>query len=75
MNICVCMIVKNEEAVLKRSLQSIFAHVPEIIIIDTGSTDRTKEIAHNFTDKVYDFVLVNSYKRLLVKTKILSDEL
>ena len=27
----------------------------EIIIVDTGSTDRTKEIAFSFTDKVYDF--------------------
>lgn len=55
MNLSVCMIVKNEEAVLKQSLESICAHVDDIIIVDTGSTDHTKEIALAFTQQVYDF--------------------
>ena len=49
------MIVKNEEAVLSRCLESIKDIVDEIIIVDTGSTDKTKEIARQYTDKVYDF--------------------
>jgi glycosyltransferase involved in cell wall biosynthesis len=49
------MIVKNEEEVLARCLESVKDAVDEIIIVDTGSTDRTKEIALGFTDKVYDF--------------------
>ena len=53
--ISLCMIVKNEEMVLSRSLESIKDIVDEIIIIDTGSTDKTKEIARQYTDKVYDF--------------------
>lgn len=54
--ISLCMIVKNEERVLSRCLDSIKDLVDEIIIVDTGSDDRTKEIAGNYTDKVYDFL-------------------
>ena len=56
-----CMIVKNEEAVLKDCLDSLQALMDEIIIVDTGSVDRTKEIAARFTDKVYDFVWVDDF--------------
>ena len=54
-SISLCMIVKNEERVLSRCLESIKDLVDEIIIVDTGSEDRTKEIAEKYTDKVYDF--------------------
>ncbi len=50
-----CMIVKNEEKVLKRCLESVRGIFDEIIICDTGSTDATKKIAAEFTDKIYDF--------------------
>ena len=50
-----CMIVKNEEKVLARCLDSICDLMDEIIIVDTGSGDRTKEIAGRYTDRVYDF--------------------
>ena len=43
--ISLCMIVKNEERVLKRCLDSVRDLVDEIIIVDTGSTDATKRIA------------------------------
>ena len=49
------MIVKNEEAVLARCLDSVRDLVDEIIIVDTGSTDRTKEIAARYTSQIYDF--------------------
>jgi tetratricopeptide (TPR) repeat protein len=49
------LIVKNEERALGRALVSIRDAVDEIVVVDTGSTDRTKEIARNFTDRVYDF--------------------
>lgn len=49
------MIVKNEEAVLARCLDCVKNVADEIVVVDTGSTDRTKEIAARYTDKVCDF--------------------
>ncbi|GGE81770.1 glycosyltransferase family 2 protein [Priestia taiwanensis] len=51
--ISLCMIVKNEEKVLSRCLESVHKMLDEIIIVDTGSTDTTKEIAREYTDKIY----------------------
>ncbi|USK91624.1 glycosyltransferase [Rossellomorea marisflavi] len=59
----VCMIVKNEEKVLKRCLESLRGIADEIIIADTGSTDRTKKIAEEFTDAVYDYKWVNDFSK------------
>ena len=59
--ITLCMIVKNEEKVLKRCLESISDLMDEIVIVDTGSTDRTKEIAAKYTDQIYDFEWVNDF--------------
>lgn len=59
--ISVCMIVKNEEAVLARCLDSLKGIADEIVIVDTGSTDKTKEIAARYTDKLYDFVWINDF--------------
>lgn len=53
--ISLCMIVKNEEAVLARCLDSLAELMDEIIIVDTGSTDQTKSIARIYTNQVYDF--------------------
>ncbi len=51
----VCMIVKNEGAVLEKCLRDASFFADELIVVDTGSTDATKEIAVRYTDKVYDF--------------------
>lgn len=59
--ISLCMIVKNEEAVLARCLDSIADLMDEIIIIDTGSTDRTREIAARYTSKIYDYKWTNDF--------------
>ncbi|NOZ06608.1 MAG: glycosyltransferase [Chloroflexi bacterium] len=56
-----CMIVKNEEKFLAQCLDSIKDAVDEIIIVDTGSTDRTVEIARRYTDKVYFYAWNNSF--------------
>lgn len=55
MTLSLCMIVKNEEEVLSRCLDSCKKLFEEIIIVDTGSEDKTKEIAYQYTDKVFDF--------------------
>lgn len=48
-----CMMVKNEEELLPRCLESIRSWVDEIIVVDTGSTDRTVEIARSYGARVY----------------------
>lgn len=51
--ISACMMVKNEEDFLPQCLESISGFVDEIVIVDTGSTDRTVEIAERFGTVVY----------------------
>ena len=59
--ISLCMIVKNEADILRRCLTSVADLMDEIIIVDTGSTDHTKEVAAEFTDKIYDYVWENDF--------------
>jgi glycosyltransferase involved in cell wall biosynthesis len=53
--ISLCMIVKNEEKILARCLDSIADLVDEIIVVDTGSEDGTKREAARYGAAVYDF--------------------
>lgn len=57
----VCLIVKDEEDVLRRCLDSLKKLADEIIVVDTGSTDSTKEIAKEYTEHVYDYVWTNDF--------------
>ena len=45
------MIVKDEEHVIERCLESIYKYIDYWVICDTGSTDKTKEVIQNFFDK------------------------
>lgn len=59
--VSLCMIVKNEEDTIGRCLKSVAELMDEIIIVDTGSTDRTKEIVKEFTDHIYDFQWIDDF--------------
>ena len=59
--VSVCIIAKNEEKNIEKCLRSIHKHPFEIIVVDTGSTDKTKEIAARYADKVLDFTWVNDF--------------
>src|SRR3989344_380542 len=56
-----CLIVKDEEKYLEQCLSTSKPFVDEIIIVDTGSTDKTKEIAQRFTTKIYDYVWTDDF--------------
>ena len=59
--VSLCMIVRNEEANLGACLESVRGLVDEMVVVDTGSTDRTKEIARDFGAIVVDFPWVDSF--------------
>ena len=59
--ISLCMIVKNEEQTLERCLRCAKNFADEIIVVDTGSTDRTKEIAAQYATQVYDFAWTDDF--------------
>ena len=54
-SLSVCMIAKNEETNLPRCLASLLPLADEIIVVDTGSNDRTRDVAGIFGAKVFDF--------------------
>lgn len=59
--ISLCMIVKNEQDTLERCLQSVRDIVDEIVIVDTGSTDQSKEIAGKWISHVIDFEWIDNF--------------
>jgi glycosyltransferase involved in cell wall biosynthesis len=61
--ISLCMMVKNEEDFLAQCLESVNNCVDEIIIVDTGSTDRTVKIAEQYTNKVYFHPWENDFSK------------
>lgn len=57
----VCLIVKNEEKFLGQCLKSIRSVAQQIIVVDTGSTDRTVEIAKEFGAEFYSFAWCDDF--------------
>lgn len=60
-SIALCMIAKSEENFIANAIESVKSIVNEIIVIDTGSADKTKEIAKKSCAKVYDFEWNNDF--------------
>ena len=59
--ISLCMITKNEERYLEQCLNSVKEIADDIIIVDTGSTDKTKETAKRFNAKIFGFKWVDDF--------------
>lgn len=59
--VSICIIAKNEEKYIVECLKRLVKYGMEIIVADTGSTDRTKEIASRYATKVIDFQWVNDF--------------
>ncbi len=60
-SLTLCVIVKNEEKYLKGCLESVKNIAEEIVVVDTGSSDSTIEIAKSFGAKVFNFEWVNDF--------------
>ena len=61
--ISVCFIVKNEEKVFEKILKCAQKFADEIVVVDTGSTDKTIEIARKYTDKIYNFKWCDDFSK------------
>ena len=55
MKLSVCLIVRNEEALLENCLKSVSQLADQLVVVDTGSTDKTLEIARSFNAEIYHF--------------------
>lgn len=53
--ISVCIITKNEAEKLEKCLATLSSYPFELVVVDTGSTDNSKETARKYTDKIFDF--------------------
>jgi glycosyltransferase involved in cell wall biosynthesis len=60
-NLSVCLIVKNEERFLGQCLKSVREIASQIVVVDTGSTDRTIEIAKEFGAEIHSFAWCDDF--------------
>lgn len=61
MQLSICIITKNEEQNIARCLQCLTPYDFEVVVVDTGSMDRTREIARTYTEDVYDFAWCDDF--------------
>ncbi|MCX5749328.1 MAG: glycosyltransferase [Candidatus Saganbacteria bacterium] len=57
----ICMIVKNEEVNISKTLPNLVSSCDKVIVMDTGSTDRTKDLAASLGAEVHDFTWINDF--------------
>jgi len=63
LKLSLCMIVRNEEAQIGKTLESVKDIVDEIVVVDTGSSDRTKEIIREFEGKVFEIKWADNFSK------------
>lgn len=63
-NLSLCMMVKNEERCILRAIQSVKQIVDEIIVVDTGSTDQTVQLAMGMGAKIIHYEWDNDYPKI-----------
>lgn len=63
MRVSLCMIVRNEAATLERCLSSAVDLVNEIVVVDTGSDDHTRDVARQFGAQVHDFAWADDFAK------------
>lgn len=61
MQLSVCIITKNECALLEKCLKALQPYDFEVVVADTGSTDGTREMARHYTKQLYDFVWCDDF--------------
>lgn len=61
LSLSVCMIVKNEERNVSDCLESIKDVADEIIVVDTGSIDKTKEVISKYDAQIFDFKWIDDF--------------
>lgn len=61
MQLSICIITKNEQQNIARCLQCLTPYDFEVVVVDTGSMDRTREIARTYTEDVYDFAWCDDF--------------
>ncbi|WP_370456783.1 glycosyltransferase [Bacillus sp. SH5-2] len=59
--ISLCMIVRDEQNTIGRCLDAVEKIVDEIIVVDTGSIDRTKEIVARYTSNIHNFPWIDDF--------------
>ena len=63
--ISICIIAKNEERFIGECIESVLPIAYEVIILDTGSTDKTKEIAASYGEKIklFDYIWEDDFSK------------
>ena len=59
----ICIITKNEQSNLERCLRSLSDFPFEIVVVDTGSTDRTLDVARKYTNSIYQFAWCDDFSK------------